>query len=144
MPVKTKSIYEKREDSDGIRVLVSRFYPRGVKRSHFDSWIRDASPEANLLKDYRNKLINWRVFSTKFRRQLKSSQSSKEAIERIAKWSKSETVTLLCYEKEGEKCHRHIVKSIVDRKHITKDHKSPSARLDGFPEDSALNFMDRN
>ena len=116
MSVKTKSIYDEKEPSDGTRILISRFYPRGVKRTHFDLWIRDASPEKPLLKEYRDKAIDWKVFSKKFRDQLKSSPSSLEAIKKIEELAKKDDVTLLCYEREGQKCHRLIVKSVVNQK----------------------------
>lgn len=120
LPVKTKSIYSLKEKSDGTRILVSRFYPRGVKRDHFELWIRGVSPEAKLLKSYKKNEVNWRKFSSDFRKQLRTLETSKEALEQIAQMSKKDTVTLLCYEKEGEKCHRHIVKSVIDRKNSPK------------------------
>ncbi len=69
LPLKTKSIYDEKEDSDGNRVLVTRYYPRGVKRTHFDLWVRPASPDVDLLKDYKSGAINWREFSKRFRVQ---------------------------------------------------------------------------
>ena len=93
-----------------------RFYPRGIKKTHFDLWLRGASPEATLLKEYRNKVIDWRGFSVKFRQQLRSSRASKDEIEQITEMAKNHDVTILCYEKEGEKCHRNIVKSVVNRR----------------------------
>ena len=114
--VKTKSIYEKRVRSDGTRILVTRFYPRGVKRTHFDLWIRNASPESKLLKDYRNNSISWREFSKKFRIQIRSSIAGKEAISQLVELGKKGRITLLCYEQEGKRCHRHIVKAIIESK----------------------------
>lgn len=116
MTVGSKSIYAPKERSDGTRVLVTRYYPRGVKRAHFDLWIRDASPEVKLLKAYKNNEIDWETFSRKFKVQLHTSPESKEAIKQIVELSKTRNVTLLCYEKEGENCHRQIVKSLVNQK----------------------------
>ncbi|MFI5450416.1 MAG: DUF488 domain-containing protein [Candidatus Bathyarchaeia archaeon] len=65
---------------------------------------------AKLLKDYKNNVIDWRSFSMKFRYQLRSSLSSKQAIDQIIELSGNQDVTLLCYEREGQKCHRNIVK----------------------------------
>ena len=101
---------------DGTRVLVTRYYPRGVKKTHFDLWLRDLSPEVTLLKEYRNKVLDWRGFSTRFRRQLRTIPAAKEAMNKLVELSRNHDVTILCYEKEGENCHRNIVKSIVNRK----------------------------
>lgn len=128
LKVQTKSIYAPKADSDGTRVLVSRYYPRGVKRTHFDLWVRGASPEVKLLKAYKNREIDWDVFTKKFKEQLQTSVESKEAIEQIVELSeKNHAITLLCYEKEGENCHREIVKSLVDRKIHARSRKKRSA-----------------
>ena len=82
--------------------------------------MRGVSPEARLLKSYKKGDINWREFSSDFRKQLRTLETSKEALEQIKQMSKKGTVTLLCYEKEGEKCHRHIVKSVIDRKNSAR------------------------
>ena len=53
MVIKTKSIYEPSEENDdGIRVLITRFYPRGIKKKKFDCWIRELSPSGDLLNNY--------------------------------------------------------------------------------------------
>ena len=34
--IRTKSIYDPKEESDGIRILITRYWPRGIKKEHFD------------------------------------------------------------------------------------------------------------
>jgi uncharacterized protein YeaO (DUF488 family) len=115
LPLKTKSIYEAKEASDGVRVLITRYYPRGIKKSHFDLWLRHASPETTLLKSYKSGKIGWKEFSKEFKKQMRASPDSKEAIEELVELlKKEETVSLLCYEKEGLNCHRYLVKELVD------------------------------
>ena len=53
MAVKTKSIYEPAEAGDGVRVLITRYYPRGVKKDSFDRWVKALSPSRELLSSYR-------------------------------------------------------------------------------------------
>jgi uncharacterized protein YeaO (DUF488 family) len=115
LPFKTKSIYADREASDGVRVLVSRYYPRGVKRERFDLWMRDASPEIPLLKEYKSGKIDWTEFSKRYKSQMRTNLESKRAIKDLIELSKENgSVTLLCYEKEGENCHRFLLKQLVD------------------------------
>ena len=115
LTLRTKSIYEEKSASDGIRILITRFYPRGVKKDRFDFWIRGASPIQDLLKKYKSGSITWAQFSKEFRKQMTTLHESKEAIDRIVELARSSDVTLLCYEKEGEKCHRALVKSRVEK-----------------------------
>ena len=125
MQIKTKSIYVEKEGSDGTRVLVTRYYPRGVKKSHFDLWLRGASPEAKLLKAYKHNSITWGELSKEFRKQLRTSEASRAAIEQLVELSqKSDLITLLCFEKEGQNCHRNIVKAVVESKIKRKSRNS--------------------
>jgi len=115
LSLKTKSIYEAKEKSDGVRILITRFYPRGIKKSHFDLWLRQASPKPALLKKYKSDQIDWKEFSREFRKQMRTSEESKNAIhELIGLLGREKDVTLLCYEKEGLNCHRYLVKAIVE------------------------------
>ena len=114
MVVKTKSVFQKAEDEDGLRVLITRFYPRGVKNTHFDYWVRDLSPSIELLMSYKDGKCDWDNFKSKFLRELWDNLSSLEAIHTLNCESKTESITLLCYEKQGNPCHRHFVRDIVE------------------------------
>jgi uncharacterized protein YeaO (DUF488 family) len=117
LSLRSKSIYEAKEKSDGVRVLITRFYPRGIKKSHFDLWLRHASPEPALLKKYKSNQIDWKEFSRDFRKQMRNSEESKKEIQELVELlGREKDVTLLCYEKEGLNCHRYLVKAIVENK----------------------------
>lgn len=109
----TKSIYEPKEESDGIRLLITRFYPRGVKKDRFDRWTRDLSPSTELLHAYRSGEKSWEVFKSEFTAELRANPSSLLAIQNLRKESRKVNVTLLCYEKSGTPCHRYIVAELV-------------------------------
>ena len=44
--VQIKRVYEPRARGDGIRILVDRLWPRGIKKEllHLDLWARDLAP----------------------------------------------------------------------------------------------------
>lgn len=113
--IKTKSIYKPKEDSDGIRILITRFYPRGVRKDHFDEWVRELSPNIELLKGYKEGMINQEQFTIQFISQIHSNIESLEALQSISDMARQTNITLLCYEKEGDFCHRHLVNSLVLR-----------------------------
>ncbi len=116
MTVKTKSIYDAKGNEDGLRVLITRYYPRGVKRERFDLWMKGASPTIDLLKAYRKGSIDWSEFRKRFSKQLNTEAESKYAIKGLLDLAKKrKNITLLCYEREGQNCHRQIVKSKLDR-----------------------------
>ena len=110
--IRTKSIYAPREASDGFRVLVTRHYPRGVKKSRFDVWYRDLAPSADLLKSYRSGAIQWDAFMHRYKSEIDGLWSLG-----IINWlhllSAKHDITLLCYEGDGEPCHRHILREAI-------------------------------
>jgi len=68
-----------------------------------------------LIKRYKDKEITWGQFRLAFLKEL-SSKELKQEMDRLAKVARKRSVTLLCYEKEGERCHRHIVKALIAKK----------------------------
>jgi uncharacterized protein YeaO (DUF488 family) len=113
MVIKTKSIYEPTEENDdGIRVLITRFYPRGIRKNKYDCRIRELSPSGDLLNNYRQGKCNWEEFKIAF---LSEMRNNKDSLERIHALNESTALTLLCYEREGEHCHRHIVRDTIEK-----------------------------
>jgi len=43
--LRTKRVYDPPEKSDGTRVLVMRLWPRGIKKSAVDLWLKDLGAE---------------------------------------------------------------------------------------------------
>ena len=113
MAVQTRSIYDPIEDADGLRVLITRYYPRGIKKSHFDCWMRELSPSKELLSSYKDERISWDKFKAKFLRELAKSKAGMDAIDFLRHRSHIENVTLLCYEKAGNPCHRYIISDLI-------------------------------
>src|SRR5580704_13680187 len=80
LPVKTKSIYDPNDPQDGVRVLITRHYPRGVKKDRFDRRIIALSPSRELLSSYREGKKGWDQFSKSFLSELRANPESLEAI----------------------------------------------------------------
>ena len=59
--VKTKSAYDPPEESDGERILVSRYWPRGLSKEHLSltEHLKDVAPSIELLKDWKASKISW-------------------------------------------------------------------------------------
>ena len=112
--IKTKSIYKSIEEEDGLRVLITRWYPRGVKREKYDIWVRELAPSAELLKRYKNTEVDWDDFKITLLFELRDNMDSVEAIHALQARSNMQDITLLCYEKDGCPCHRHMVRELVE------------------------------
>ena len=122
--IKTKSIYESKETQDGIRVLITRFYPRGIKKSNFDIWKKDLAPSQKLLTELKNNKKTWIQFIDSFKSELEKNKESLQSIKKLRQESKTNNVTLLCFEKDGNPCHRHLLKKIIQNpKYLKTDFK---------------------
>ena len=111
--VKTKSVYDSVEESDGDRILVTRYWPRGLskKRLMLTAWLRNLAPSVELLKAWNNKSIDWQEYEVRYYCEMLSQQ---EEISALALKAKETTITLLCYEQERNPCcHRHLLKKLI-------------------------------
>jgi uncharacterized protein YeaO (DUF488 family) len=113
--IKTKSINDPVEESDGIRILVTR-YPVRKQRNippFIMEWWKDMAPSAELLNDWREKRISWKEYETRYLQEM-SGEHQQEKIKELAMRTKHETITLLCFEPEGDPhCHRHLLKKLI-------------------------------
>ena len=114
MTVRTKSIHDKTGTHDGLRVLITRYYPRGVRKERFGIWYRELAPSASLLLDYRDERIGWDCFKAMFVAEIVASQNALGVIRLLAERSRTEIITLLCHERDGLPCHRYIIKEMID------------------------------
>ncbi|AFI84482.2 hypothetical protein Q7A_1658 [Methylophaga nitratireducenticrescens] len=114
-PIKLKRVYDKKEKSDGIRLLADRLWPRGIKKSElqYDDWIKELSPSNSLRKQWHNSELSYKQFSKRYSDELESQQKEMECIVQLAN---KETITLISAVKELENSHLPILKDhILDK-----------------------------
>jgi uncharacterized protein YeaO (DUF488 family) len=58
---------------------------------------------------------DWVEFKLSFVRELRSNLDSIEAITTLYEISRNRNITLLCYEKSGVPCHRHLVRDLIEQ-----------------------------
>lgn len=70
-----KRIYEPVQKSDGIRVLVDRLWPRGIKKATaaIDDWAKELAPSASLRTWFNHDVSKWGEFKKKYLQELKSN-----------------------------------------------------------------------
>ena len=113
--MKTKSIYTSKDRKDGKRILISRLHPRGVKKSQYDTWLKELSPSIELVREYKNDKITWKKFLSNYKSEMSKNPQSLELIKQLRKQSKIDDITLLCFEADGEPCHRHLLREIISK-----------------------------
>lgn len=115
MPVHaTKTIYDPADpEADGLRILATRFWPRGVKRAAADLYLPDLAPSKDLLQAFKAKEIAWPEFKRRYVAEMKGQGS----LLRTLHWldARGEDVTVMCACDEPEHCHRHVLKDLIAR-----------------------------
>jgi uncharacterized protein YeaO (DUF488 family) len=95
-----KRIYDKRDLTDGRRILVERLWPRGVKKSTqgIDEWVKDVAPSTELRKWFSHDPAKWEEFRGRYEAELKANPKVDELIATI----RSSDVTLVYSAKDTE------------------------------------------
>jgi uncharacterized protein YeaO (DUF488 family) len=109
-----KSIYDPKSSDDGLRVLVMRYWPRGVKKEKVDVWFKDLETSAELIKAWKSGKLTWTQFRNRYIAELKDARKQ-TIIQELAKRSRTEKVTLLCGCHDANRCHRAILKQHIER-----------------------------
>ena len=113
--MKTKSVYDPVEESDGQRILVTRYWPRGLSKERLSLtlYLKDVAPSLELLRDWKADNISWADHEKRYYREM---AQQREKIGMLAKRASCGTITLLCLEREGNPhCHRHLLKRLIEK-----------------------------
>lgn len=90
---------------EGLKLVVTRHYPRGIARVHFDRWLPVLAPSLKLLADWKHSLITWDEYTTRFREEIMGSPEAVATLHHIIELAETRDVYLICWEKEPP-CHR--------------------------------------
>ena len=109
--IKTKRIYEPAAPTDGHRLLIMRRWPRGIKKTAVDSWGPDLGPSLPLLTDYRQGKIDWPALARRYRQEMAGRP---KVLAKAAALANAGDVTLLCGCQDETRCHRTLLKDILE------------------------------
>jgi uncharacterized protein YeaO (DUF488 family) len=113
MTIKIKRIYDPLADSDGVRILVDRFWPPGI--SGYDAqigfWEKDAAPTTELRKWFGHKPERWQEFRRRYRAELKHNPVAIE----LGKFARRRLVTLLYGARDQEHNHALVLAAFLRR-----------------------------
>ncbi len=120
--IRTRSVYEAWSDDDGLRVLVTRYWPRGVRKEAAQVWISELGPERELIKRWKSGAMSWVQFKAAYSLEHKGEAKKMALAElRQAIEVADSDVTLLCVCADDKHCHRSILKRMLDAAERIKD-----------------------
>ncbi len=120
MAIQIKRIYDPFKESDGIRLLVDRLWPRGVfkENAHLDGWVKELAPSTQLREWFGHKTEKFEEFATLYQVELDGNADAQLAIRRILSQSKDNTVTLLYGAKNPEINHAAVLQEYMKSKKL--------------------------
>jgi uncharacterized protein YeaO (DUF488 family) len=111
------SVYDRDRplENDGLRVLIMRRWPRGIRRERVGVWLKDAGPSLGLLHAYSHDQLGWAEFERRYRAEILDERP--EVIQQLLELEREHgLITLLCRERvpPTQQCHREILLDLVN------------------------------
>jgi uncharacterized protein YeaO (DUF488 family) len=106
--IQIKRIYDNCNLSDGVRILIDRLWPRGLKKreAKVDEWIKDIAPSDELRKWFSHDPEKWNSFKVRYNKELKRK---KELIEHIKILQREKGIITLLYSTKDEEHNNAVV-----------------------------------
>ena len=92
--IRVKRVYDPPEDKDGVRILVDRLWPRGVRKGslRLDCWLKEIAPSDELRRWFRHDPSRWEAFKRRYFQEL---HRMPERWQPVLEMARKGTVTLL-------------------------------------------------
>src|SRR6188474_61233 len=129
--IKTKSVYSPTAETDGLRILATRFRGRGMSGNLYDVWMPSLGPSEQLLKAVQSGRITWAAFARDFTKELFldgaidarnrtiKNHGQKSTLRLIKAMAREGSVTLMCHcAEDATECHRHILRQLILSKRV--------------------------
>lgn len=113
--IKIKRAYDPAANDDGKRVLVDRFWPRGLtkEKALIDAWLKDIAPSNELRKWYSHDPAKWEEFKKRYRDELKDK---KDILAGLKSESEKRTITLIYSSRETRLNNAEALKELISGK----------------------------
>jgi uncharacterized protein YeaO (DUF488 family) len=91
-----KRAYDPPVASDGMRILVDKLWPRGLRKdaAHFDQWRKDLSPSTELRQFYSHRPERFAEFKTRYLAELRNKEAA-AAVAQLIDINRRRTITLV-------------------------------------------------
>jgi uncharacterized protein YeaO (DUF488 family) len=114
--VAIKRAYDPPARGDGVRILVDRLWPRGLRKeaAHFDQWRKDLSPSTELRQYYSHRPERFAEFTKRYRAELRTQEAA-AAVSELVDINRRRPVTLLTASRDLEHSEAAVLAAHVQR-----------------------------
>jgi uncharacterized protein YeaO (DUF488 family) len=111
--IRLKRAYDSSAEDDGMRVLVDRVWPRGVKKEdlNIDDWTKAVAPSPELRRWFGHDPARWNEFQRRYRQELASRQA---ALAPLLEAARRGNLTLVYGARDTEHNQAVVLKQVLD------------------------------
>lgn len=112
--VRIARVYDEVEAGAGVRVLVDRLWPRGIRKEDLahDEWLKAVAPTSQLRTWYGHDAAKFEEFAERYRAELADGEQA-DALTRLFELSERGVVTLLTSAKQVDISHVAVLRDVV-------------------------------
>ncbi len=109
-----KRVYDAPAAEDGVRILVDRLWPRGLRKdaAQIDFWWKDVAPTPELRKWFGHDPALFPEFRLRYTAELRQSDSWPDYVRELKKLLAGSTVTLLYGARDTEHNHALVLQEL--------------------------------
>jgi uncharacterized protein YeaO (DUF488 family) len=113
-----RRIYDQPAPEDGVRVLVDRVWPRGIRKeaAAIDEWLKDVAPSTELRKWYDHVPERFAQFEVRYRDELEQP-TARAALDHLRELAAKSTVTLLTATKDVDHSQAFVLAGLLREPH---------------------------
>lgn len=117
--ITTQRVYDRPSRKDGARVLVMRLWPRGIRKSHVDRWLRELGPVLPLLRAIRAGRITWAQYRRRYLAGL-ARPAARAQLQEVRRLARQGRVALLCGCPDPQRCHRTLLQGYLTKRRLVR------------------------
>lgn len=128
MAIRTRRWDDEGGEHEGLRVLVCRYRPRGLRKGleTWDVWYPELGPSRELHAAVYGKhgvKIGWEIYRRRYLREMQGAEARARIAELAARVRGGETITLLCSSAcvVESRCHRSLLAELIEEQATVMD-----------------------
>lgn len=134
MEIRVRRIHDPPESADGMRVLVDRLWPRGIRKADaaLDAWLPELAPSTELRKWYGHDPQRWPLFRERYRGELAERPA---ALDNLLARAGDGALTLLFAARDRERNNAVVLAGVLQERLQGQpaEGSSPACYAAGFP-----------
>jgi len=109
-------VYDAPQPGDGVRALVDRLWPRGVRKDdpRIDQWWRDLAPSTELRTWFGHEPARFEEFTARYEEEL-AAPAVADLLAHARRVDRSEGLTVLTATKELAITHARVLARVIDQ-----------------------------